>query len=334
MSNIAPSLIIPFAKPTGITSFTSLWQIKHALSTTKLGHTGTLDSFADGLLIVLSGKLTKLVPYITDCHKTYSVYCVLGKETDTLDPLGAVVATKPMPIAQDFLMVLSRFHGKIEQMPPLYSAVKQNGQRLSDKVRRGEAVQVTPRSVYIDAIQVEKLFYSDGTQTRIAGALLSVRCSKGTYIRSLVRDIARACGSVAYVQALRRTAIGPFTLAQAVGKEMLKDFEPCAAPSCSTSTAEPCTGQVNPITKAAVMGAAFTLTPKLCHALRFQSVDITGRYYDAFVTGKRIESVWFEKEDILTEGQPIAVFFQQSCIGLITKHVRYYSYIAVFGGRL
>jgi len=334
MSNIVPSLIIPFAKPTGITSFTSLWQIKHVLSTAKLGHTGTLDSFADGLLIVLSGKFTKLVPYITDCHKTYSVYCVFGKETDTLDPLGAVVATKPIPIAQEFLAVLSRFHGKIEQTPPLYSAVKQNGQRLSDRVRRGESVQVTPRSVYIDAIQVEELLYSDETQTRIAGALLSIHCSKGTYIRSLVRDIAHACGSVAYVQALRRTAIGPFTLDQAVGKEMLKDFEPYAAPSCSTSTAEPCTGQVNPITRDVVMSAAFTLTPKLCHALRFQSVDITDRYYDAFVTGKCIESVWFEKEGILTERQPIAVFFQQDCIGLIAKHLRHYSYIAVFGERL
>ena len=334
MSNSAPNLIIPFAKPTGITSFTSLWHIKHALSTAKLGHTGTLDSFADGLLIVLSGKLTKLVPYITDCHKTYRVYCVFGKETDTLDPLGTVTAVKPIPIAQDFLTILSRFHGKIEQMPPLYSAVKQNGQRLSDKVRRGEAVQVQPRSVYIDDIQVEKLLYSDETHTRITSALLSVRCSKGTYIRSLVRDIAHACGSVAYVQALRRTTIGPFTLDQAIGKDALKDFETCLTPSCSISAGEPCAGCAYPITKDAVMRAAFTLTPKLCQVLCFQSVAIIGSYYDAFVTGKHIESAWFKKEAALIEGRPIAVFFQQQCIGLIAKHVRYYSYIAVFGERL
>ncbi|MGP1455239.1 MAG: tRNA pseudouridine(55) synthase TruB [Treponema sp.] len=334
MSNIPPNLIIPFAKPTGITSFTSLWQIKHALSTAKLGHTGTLDSFADGLLIVLSGKLTKLAPYITNCHKTYRVYCVFGEETDTLDPLGTVIATKPLPIAQEFLAILSQFHGRIEQTPPLYSAVKQNGQRLSDRVRRGESVQVKPRSVYIDAIQVEKLLYSDETHTRIESAFLSVRCSKGTYIRSLIRDIAHACGSVAYVQALRRTAIGPFTLGQAIGKEALKDFEECLAHPCVTDAGDPSAGYVYPITKDAVMSAAFTLTPKLCHVLRFQSVNIIESYYSAFVTGKYIAPTWFEEEDVLADGQPIAVFFQQVCIGLIAKHARYYSYIAVFGERL
>ena len=87
--------IIPFAKPSGITSFTSLWQVKHTLGTKKVGHTGTLDSFADGLLVLLSGKLTKLVPYITDFDKTYRVLFYFGKETDTLDPEGTAIAEKP-----------------------------------------------------------------------------------------------------------------------------------------------------------------------------------------------------------------------------------------------
>ena len=215
MSRSDPQLIIPFAKPSGITSFTSLWQVKRALGTKKVGHTGTLDSFADGLLILLSGKLTKLVPYITDFDKTYLVRFYFGKETDTLDPEGTVIDEKPLPLYSEFVTAVERFIGSIEQLPPVYSAVKQGGERLSDKIRRGETVTVHPRTVTIYDIIIEEIFYDTDTthaacsaaahDKTVAGAVLQVRCSKGTYIRSLVRDIAQACGSAAYKQlGLRR----------------------------------------------------------------------------------------------------------------------------------
>lgn len=280
MPKAEPQFIIPFAKPSGITSFTSLWQVKHLLGTKKVGHTGTLDSFADGLLVLLSGKLTKLVPYITDFDKTYRVLFYFGKETDTLDPEGTVIAEKPLPVYADFVAAIRELTGTVEQVPPVYSAVKQAGERLSDRIRRGEAITAPPRTVTIYSIDIEEIFYPPqtgmnvensgadtgaahfetdtgtedfGTGTsvensgtdmsavhpetdahamhqgenaaeRVLGAVLRVCCSKGTYIRSLVRDIARQCNSAAYVYALRRTAVGPFTLEQAAGFSALPPF--------------------------------------------------------------------------------------------------------------
>ena len=237
MPKTDPHLIIPFAKPAGITSFASLGQVKRLIGTSKVGHTGTLDRFADGLLVLLSGKLTKLVPYITNFDKTYRVLFYFGKETDTLDPEGTVIAEKPLPVYVDFIAAIRQLTGTIEQVPPVYSAVKQNGERLSDKIRRGEAVTVPPRTVTIYSIDIEEIFYASVADTgaehseadiaalntaqkvlgaeksetcavqKVLGAVLCVRCSKGTYIRSLVRDIAHRCGSAAYVYALRRTAV-------------------------------------------------------------------------------------------------------------------------------
>lgn len=236
MPQCESSFVIPFAKLSGITSFAALGQIKRILGTKKVGHTGTLDRFADGLLVVLTGQLTRLVPYITACDKTYRVLFYFGKETDTLDPDGTVIAEKPLPIYRDFLAAVQQLTGIIEQVPPTYSAVKQDGRRLSDKARRGETVAAPPRLVTIYSNTVEKVFYAQGSgahteahlsdaERKVLGAILSVRCSKGTYIRSLVRDIAHRCASAAYVHALRRMAVGPFTLEKAAGFALLKPFE-------------------------------------------------------------------------------------------------------------
>ena len=253
MPTIEPQFIIPFAKPSGVTSFTSLWQVKRALGTKKVGHTGTLDSFADGLLVLLSGKLTKLVPYITDFDKTYRVLFYFGKETDTLDPEGTVIVEKPLPTYPDFIVAIQQLTGTIEQVPPVYSAVKQAGERLSDKIRRGEAVTAPPRTITIYSIDIEEVFYAPEADTAgssfpknwletgvkksetdvaavrtaqnvfgaekstasaavrmaqtVQGAILCVCCSKGTYIRSLVRDIAHRCDSAAYVYARKRRGV-------------------------------------------------------------------------------------------------------------------------------
>ena len=214
--NNALSGVMLFAKAPGRTSFSSLSTIKKALGTSKVGHTGTLDSFADGLLVVLVGSLTRLVPHITGFDKDYLALVEFGSETDTLDPTGSVIKTAPLPTEEAVRAVLPRFLGDIMQVPPVYSALHVEGKRASDAVRRGEEVSLPARPVHIYSLSL----------LDFAGkyALLEVRCSKGTYIRSLARDIGEACGSCAHVKALRRLAVGPFTLADAAGASRLGDF--------------------------------------------------------------------------------------------------------------
>ena len=332
MPKTEPHLIIPFAKPAGITSFASLGQVKRLLGTTKVGHTGTLDSFADGLLVLLSGKLTKLVPYITDFDKTYRVLFYFGKETDTLDPEGTVIAEKPLPVYVDFIAAIRQLTGTIEQVPPVYSAVKQAGVRLSDRVRRGEAVTVPPRTVTIYSIDIEEIFYAPvadtgaehseaGAVQKVLGAVLCVRCSKGTYIRSLVRDIAHRCGSAAYVYALRRTAVGPFTLEQAAGVSALPPFGSAAVHMESAPYL---------ITEEEIKRAALPLSEEIARAMHFQIAVLQEKYCPAFMNGKPISGHWFTGVQPLSDGGTIAVFYEKRCAGLITKNGNRFHYETVF----
>ena len=379
MPKSEPQFIIPFAKPSGITSFTSLWQVKHALGTKKVGHTGTLDSFADGLLVLLSGKLTKLVPYITDFDKTYRVLFYFGKETDTLDPEGAVIAEKPLPVYADFIAAIKQLTGTIKQVPPVYSAVKQAGERLSDKIRRGEAVTVPPRTVTIYSIDIEKIFYASAADTgvghleadaaalstaqkvsgtekseagavqKVLGAVLCVRCSKGTYIRSLVRDIAHRCGSAAYVYALRRTAVGPFTLEQAAGFSALLPFGSAAANLADADSIGTTPKSVHDrragqdgahvpdstsvsysVTEEEVQRAALPLNEEIARAMHFQTTVLQDKYYPAFMNGKPINEYWFTGTQPLSDGGTIAVFYEKRCAGLITKNGNRFHYQIVF----
>lgn len=379
MPKSEPQFIIPFAKPSGITSFTSLWQVKHALGTKKVGHTGTLDSFADGLLVLLSGKLTKLVPHITDFDKTYRVLFYFGKETDTLDPEGTVIAEKPLPAYADFIAAIKQLTGTIEQVPPVYSAVKQAGERLSDKIRRGEEVTVPPRTVTIYSIDIEEIFYAPEADTRVEpleadaaalsttqklsgaekseigatqkvlGAVLCVRCSKGTYIRSLVRDIAHRCGSAAYVYALRRTAVGPFTLEQAVGFSALPPFGSAAANladadsigTAPKSAHDRRAGQdgahvpdSTPVSYSAaeeeIKQAALPLNEEIARAMHFQTTVLQDKYYLAFMNGKPINEYWFTGTQPLSDGGTIAVFYEKRCAGLIIKNGNRFHYQMVF----
>ena len=379
MPKSEPQFIIPFAKPSGITSFTSLWQVKHALGTKKVGHTGTLDSFADGLLVLLSGKLTKLVPHITDFDKTYRVLFYFGKETDTLDPEGAVIAEKPLPVYADFIAAIKQLTGTIKQVPPVYSAVKQAGERLSDKIRRGEAVTVPPRTVTIYNINIEEIFYAPAADTgvehleadtaalrtaqklsgaekseadaaqKVLGAVLCVRCSKGTYIRSLVRDIAHRCGSAAYVYALRRTAVGPFTLEQAAGCSALPPFGSAAvnlADADSIGTASKsvhdrragqdgaCVPDSKPVsysvTEEEINRAALSLNEEIARAMHFQIAALQEKYYPAFMNGKPISGHWFTGTQSLSNGGTIAVFYEKHCAGLLTKNGNRFHYQIVF----
>jgi len=199
-------------KPEGVTSFKFLSTLGRKLGDhIKSGHAGTLDSFAGGVLVCLFGRYTRLSDYFMGAGKGYEAEILLGEETDTLDPEGAVVATAPVPTLIALEAVLPSFRGTIMQAPPAYSAVHIDGERAYERARKGQDVQPKSRPVTIDALDL--LSYEAGV------ARIRVVCSKGTYIRSLARDIALACGSRGRLSALRRTHSGPFSIAEAIRPE-------------------------------------------------------------------------------------------------------------------
>lgn len=203
----AHSLIIPLYKRAGETSFASLSVIKRALATREAGHTGTLDKFATGLLVVCTGRLTKLSSLITASDKAYEAVIVFGKETDTLDVTGRIVKESELPEEADFFAALEKLRGKYMQTPPVYSRVSVDGVRASEAARRGESVELAAREVTVKKSAVRDILISAG---RVAAVYLSLEVSKGTYVRSYARDLAALCESTAYVAALARTRIGNF----------------------------------------------------------------------------------------------------------------------------
>lgn len=189
-------------KPPGLTSFSFAERARKELGARKAGHAGTLDLFASGLMIILLGGYTKLAFLFDGLDKEYVADIAFGEETDTLDPGGEIVATAPLPEPGAVLRALPSFIGDIAQRPPAYSAVHLSGERAYKKALRGEAVEMPERAVRIDSIEALSVGESN--------ARLRVRCSKGTYIRSLARDLGIAAGTRARLSALRRVAAGPF----------------------------------------------------------------------------------------------------------------------------
>ncbi|MCL2007810.1 MAG: tRNA pseudouridine(55) synthase TruB [Treponema sp.] len=204
MKNLSNGGILLFNKNSGLTSFDSLKTIKKRFSTSKVGHTGTLDKFAQGLLLVLVGRAVKLNSLFVGIEKEYYGTIKFGEETDTLDPEGEIIAEDKLPIKEDLCLVLEKFRGDILQKPPIYSAIHIDGKRASKLARSGAAPIMKERPVRINKLDL--LSYEPPL------AEILVRCSAGTYIRSLARDIALAAGSRGHLCALNRTAIGPFRL--------------------------------------------------------------------------------------------------------------------------
>jgi tRNA pseudouridine55 synthase len=196
-------------KKPGITSFQALNDVKKVFSTGKVGHTGTLDKFASGLLLVLVGRAVKLTPWFSGCDKEYEGTIRFGMETDTLDPEGLPVAEAPIPDRGALEAVFPRFMGPIFQAPPAYSAVHVDGKRAYALARSGTPVEMRERPVVIHSLH---LLSFEPPLARIR-----VCCSKGTYIRSLARDLALAAGSRGHLVALTRTGIAGFRLSEAVG---------------------------------------------------------------------------------------------------------------------
>lgn len=210
MTHSASGLIF-LDKPKGITSFKALNVIKARIGSAKVGHTGTLDAFASGLLLALAGSLTKLVPLFVGLDKTYEAVVTFGQGTDTLDPEGQVTSRGEIPDLESLRGALPGFQGDIEQLPPIFSAVHVGGQRAHRLARAGRVPELKPRRVRIYALEI--LSYRPPDLT------LRIRCSKGTYVRSLARDLAEAVGTCAFVSSLRRTHVGDFSVAEAVDPE-------------------------------------------------------------------------------------------------------------------
>lgn len=198
-------------KPAGFTSFDAVAVCRRLCHERKIGHTGTLDPMATGVLPLLLGKATRAASLLEDTDKEYEAGFRLGVSTDTEDSTGKVLETSDTPVSRELLEnLLPRFRGEIMQVPPMYSAVSKDGKRLYELARKGIEVERDARPVTI--FKLELMEYHEETRE----GKLTVSCSKGTYIRTLIADLAKAAGSLGVMTALRRTKACGFTLADAI----------------------------------------------------------------------------------------------------------------------
>lgn len=205
-------------KPKGMTSFDVVARLRRVTKIKQIGHTGTLDPFAVGVLPICIGKATRLIEYLDD-DKEYLATVQFGKDTDTYDLDGTVTKTYDKKITQeDLISILDDFRGEIEQLPPIYSAIKVNGKKLYEYARNGEEVEIKPRKVFISKLELERFDYEKQE------AKILVGCSKGTYIRSIAYDIGQKLDSGGYLTALERTKAGMFNKEQAKPLDDFKDF--------------------------------------------------------------------------------------------------------------
>ena len=248
----SPSGIILYDKKPGVTSFSALGKIKKTLGTKKVGHTGTLDLFAQGLLVVCVGSLTRLAGLITAFDKEYEAKIIFGEQTDTLDPTGQVVKTAPLPNLAALKKSLKKFTGKLMQRPPEFSAIKIGGKRASDLTRSGKEAALPERPIEVYEAQLldceldaafeggdanEAAASNDcglasdrdasndcslaNERALVKSARIRFLVSKGTYIRSLARDIGLDCASAGRLETLKRTCVGNFNLSDACDEESL-----------------------------------------------------------------------------------------------------------------
>ncbi len=207
--------ILLLDKSVGMSSNAALQEVKKLFFAKKAGHTGSLDPLASGLLPLCLGEATKLSSFLLDSDKVYEGVCQLGRKTSTGDAEGEVIEERPVPKFDEASIkkVLSQFLGDIEQIPPMHSAIKQNGQPLYKLAHQGIVVEREPRPVHIyelDYLSHDTLSFR-----------FRLRCSKGTYVRTLVEDMGEVMGCGAHLTDLRRTQVGPFDIEQAVTSEVI-----------------------------------------------------------------------------------------------------------------
>lgn len=222
-------------KPEGMTSAKAVERVRNGLEARKAGHTGTLDPMATGVLPIALGEATKLVSLLMDAGKDYAFTVCWGEARDTDDRDGeAIACSDSRPDAAAVEAALPAFRGEIEQVPPRYSAIKIGGERAYDIARKGREVELSPRRVRVDELRLIT-HAADGSESR-----LLLRCGRGTYVRSIARDLGRALGCYGYVAALRRTRVGPFDEACAISLEKLDAIRhgaPASSPVLEVATA-------------------------------------------------------------------------------------------------
>lgn len=204
--------ILLIKKEKGMTSHDVVFQLRKILKTSKIGHTGTLDPNATGVLVVLVGKACKLIPFLNDTDKEYIAKLKLGVKTDTLDQWGTILETRTIIPIDNFEIILKHFLGRQQQLPPMVSAIKVNGKKLYEYARQGITVERPLRDIEIYDIEG---IQEDPYEFRVS-------CSRGTYVRSLCEDIANKTGNLGCLAELERTRVGRFVLADCVTLEDVK----------------------------------------------------------------------------------------------------------------
>ena len=212
--------ILLLSKPAGLSSNQALQRVKYRLNAEKAGHTGSLDPAATGMLPLCFGEATKVSAFLLDADKAYRVVARLGRRTDSGDATGSVVEEADVPAMgeDDWREVLASFLGDTTQVPPMYSALKKDGKRLYELARKGEEVEREPRPVHISLIEL--------LEFKGRRLVFRVRCSKGTYVRTLVEDIAKKAGTVAYTHSLHRESVGTFDEVDSVDWVRAQALEP------------------------------------------------------------------------------------------------------------
>lgn len=225
-SNPSLSGLVLLDKPAGVTSCKALFPLRKIFKTRRVGHAGSLDMRASGLIVAAVGRATRLLPFVEAAEKSYTFCAHFGYSTDTDEWDGDLLCEDERSDAiseREVLEILPRFLGEIEQVPPGFSAVKLNGRRASDLVRKGRSVELAARKIFIRNLRLEGIGEApQNASGKIRSSFrFSCDCSKGTYIRSLVRDMARALGTFGAVSEIRRTRIGHLALEKAVKPEEL-----------------------------------------------------------------------------------------------------------------
>jgi tRNA pseudouridine55 synthase len=205
-------------KPYDLTSTSAVSRVRRLFNAQKAGHAGTLDPLATGVLPIALGEATKTVPFLMDADKTYRFTIAWGRTTATFDREGETTASSDVrPTPEAVAEALPAFVGEIQQIPPAFSAIKVDGERAYDLARAGEVVELQPRTVTIHGARVIGAPDRDHVE-------IEMDCGKGTYVRAVVRDLAEALGACGHVDQLRRTRVGGFTEARAIGLEKLEEF--------------------------------------------------------------------------------------------------------------
>ena len=297
MKKVVHNGILCFFKPEGVTSFQALSGLKKIFGTNKVGHTGTLDKFATGVMIICIGSYTRLAQYVVGKSKGYTAVVKMGVETDTLDPEGSTVKEGDLPDLLKIEESIRGFIGEISQIPPRYSAIHVNGKRAHDRIRNGEDFEMHPRDVRIDSIDL--ISYENGLLS------IDVQCSKGTYIRSLARDIAEAAGSCGSLAALSRTRVGTVHSKDCNTEEEIRE---------------------NPV---ACLMTGGTSVQKI---LDLPIIILKPEHEFSFYNGKSVSEIWFKNDIIIrSENGTFLVADENDRIaGIVQKEYDRVTYACVF----